>query len=90
MMIRKGEVLMVLSGTNRRKAIWLSLLLVTLLVTGCAGFEPYEPRDHREDGPERGLLSGSDGEFIFYINLPEIEAVSEESKDEIGNSENKP
>ena len=55
-----------ISITQRRKALWIGLLLVALLVIGCAGITPYEPRDHREEGPERGLLSGPDGEFIIF------------------------
>jgi hypothetical protein len=60
--------------------MWLGPLLVAPLVTGCAGIEPYAPRDHREEGPERGLLSGADGEFVFYVNLDERESVSEARK----------
>jgi hypothetical protein len=48
-------------------------LLVTLLVTGCAGIEPYAPRDSREEGPERGLFSGADGEFVIYQEADEID-----------------
>ena len=81
---------MVLSRTGRRKALWIGPLLVALLVTGCAGIEPYAPRDQREEGPERGLLSGADGEFVFYFNLDEIKSVGAESKEKVGNSENKP
>ena len=55
-------------------------MLIALLVSGCAGIEPYEPRDHREEGPQRGLLSGADGEFAFYVNLDENESESEARK----------
>jgi hypothetical protein len=71
--------------TDNRKALWISSLLVTLLLTACAGVEPFEPRDLREEGPERGMLSGADGEFVFYINLDEKESVSVESKEETDN-----
>ena len=37
-----------------------------LLVTGCAGIEPYEARDYREEGPEQGLFTGSQGEWVIY------------------------
>jgi len=40
--------------------------VVTWLVNGCAGMEPYEPRDHREEGPEQGLISGEAGEFVIF------------------------
>jgi hypothetical protein len=41
-------------------------LLLALLVVGCSGFKPFEPRDHREEGPERGLFTGSQGEWVIY------------------------
>jgi hypothetical protein len=28
--------------------------------------EPYEPRDHREEGPKQGLFSGEEGEFVIF------------------------
>ena len=40
-------------------------MLVALLVTGCAGIKPYEPRDYREEGPEKGLFTGSQGEWVI-------------------------
>jgi len=55
--------------------------MAALLVTGCAGIEPYEARDHREEGPERGLLSGPDGEFIIYRKVDEPAAGSEAGKE---------
>jgi len=55
------------SRTQGWKALYIGLLLVTtLLVTGCAGIQPYEARDNREEGPEKGIFSGSAGEFIIY------------------------
>jgi hypothetical protein len=42
------------------------LLAALLLVSGCAGFEPFEPRNDRVEGPERGLFSGKAGEFVIY------------------------
>lgn len=53
------------SISNSQQSLQVVLLTVTLLVTGCAGIEPYEPRDHREEGPEYGLFTGSDGEFVI-------------------------
>ena len=28
--------------------------------------EPYSPRNHREEGPEKGVFTGSDGEFVIF------------------------
>ena len=54
------------SGPHGRKALYTGLLVVTWLVNGCAGMEPYEPRDHREEGPEQGLFTGEAGEFVIF------------------------
>ena len=55
-------------------------MLVALLVAACAGIEPYEPRDHREDGPQKGLFSGQDGEFVIFRRADEPETGSEADK----------
>ena len=63
------------------KALLPSLIVVSLLVAGCAGIESYEPRDSREEGPEQGLISGSDGEFVIYRKADEPETDSEAGKE---------
>ncbi len=40
-------------------------MLVALLVSGCADIKPYEPRDDREEGPEKGFFTGSQGEWVI-------------------------
>ena len=52
-------------------------MLVALLVTGCAGIKPYEPRDNREEGMEKGLFTGSAGEFVIFRKADAPEADSE-------------
>ena len=69
-----------ISRTHRRKALWIGPLLVALLVTGCAGIKPYEPRDNREEGMEKGLFTGSEGEFVIYRKADEPETGSEAVK----------
>lgn len=54
-----------MSRPHRRKPLYIGLFVVTVLVKGCAGIEPFEPRDHREEGPEHGLFSGEAGEFVI-------------------------
>ena len=54
-----------ISRTHRRKSLWIGLLLVALLVSGCADIKPYEPRNDREEGPEKGLFTGSQGEWVI-------------------------
>jgi hypothetical protein len=64
-----------------RKALWIMALMVTLLVIAdCAGIEPYEPRNHREEGPEQGLFSGSKGEFVIFTRGEEPKQGSENEK----------
>jgi hypothetical protein len=50
---------------------WVSLaaavLLLCLLVTGCSSIKPYQPRNNREEGPERGIFTGSKGEFVILM-----------------------
>ena len=48
-----------------RNVLLIGLLLVTLLVAGCTGIKPYEPRNDREEGPEKGLFTGSQGEWVI-------------------------
>jgi hypothetical protein len=69
-----------ISKTHRRKALLISLLLLALLVAGCAGIEPYEPRNNREEGPQKGLFSGSEGEFVIFRKADDPEADRETSK----------
>jgi hypothetical protein len=76
-----------ISRTHRRKALWIVPLLVALLVTGCAGIEPYEPRDHREEGPEKGLFTGSKGEFVIFRKADQPEKGTEASKKSDGTAE---
>jgi len=71
---------MVLSKSPRQKALWVGLLLMALLVVGCAGIKPYEPSDHREEGPEKGLFTGSEGKFIIFRKVNDPEAGSEADK----------
>jgi len=74
--------------TQRRKVLWTGLLLVALLVTGCAGIEPYEPRNDREEGPEKGLFTGPEGEFIIYRKADEPATGSEEGRGDLAPTTN--
>ena len=48
--------------------LWLPALLV---IAGCSGIEPLELTNTREEGPEKGLFSGPDGEFVIYRKADE-------------------
>jgi len=69
---------------RRRKLLLIGPLLVALLVAGCAGIEPYEPRNNREEGPQKGLFSGSEGEFVIFrkANDPETDRETRKRLDE--------
>lgn len=54
---------MYLFNIIRAIIVWSLLLLI---VSGCSGIEPYTPTNHREEGPESGLFSGSEGGFVLY------------------------
>jgi hypothetical protein len=46
-------------STARGKALWVvAFLVVSLVISGCTGIKPYEPRNNREEGPEKGLFTG--------------------------------
>jgi hypothetical protein len=49
-----------------QKALVIGLVLLVLLTAGCAGIKPYEPRNDREEGPEKGLFTGSQGEWVIF------------------------
>ncbi len=63
----------------------LLTLLFSILFAGCAGMKPYEPRNNREEGPEKGLFSGSQGEFVI-LNANEVEE-SDLSEEETKNTD---
>lgn len=72
---------MILYSTLRRKALWIGSLLVALLVvTSCGGIKPYEPRNHREEGPKKGLFTGSKGEFVILRKADEPNTNNEDKK----------
>jgi len=57
---------MVLSIRHRQKAWWIGALLAALLViVGCAEIQPYNPPNHREEGPPKGVFTGSQGEWVI-------------------------
>jgi hypothetical protein len=50
--------------------------LALLLVSGCSGIEPLELTNAREEGPEKGLFSGPDGEFVIFRRTDEAFAAN--------------
>lgn len=79
---------------HRRKVLWIGVLLVaSLIIAACTGIEPYEPRNNREEGPEKGLFTGSEGEWVIVgPKKPETDKEVEEHPDEAadGQKKNKP
>ena len=71
---------------HRRKVLWIGVLLVAaLIMAGCAGIEPYEPRNNREEGPEKGLFTGSEGQWV--IVGPKKPETDKEDKNEKKNDD---
>jgi hypothetical protein len=72
-----------------QKALVIGLVLVVLLTAGCAGIEPYEPRNNREEGLEKGLFTGSEGEWVIFrkTDKPEIDSEADRNSDEMSDSE---
>jgi hypothetical protein len=72
--------------THKRKAICVGALLAALLfVAGCADIQPYNPPNHREEGPPKGLFTGSQGEWV--IMGPKMEDKSGAAKSEADREE---
>jgi len=70
-----------ISRKSRQKVLWIVALLVVLLfVSGCGGIKPYERRDHREEGPEKGLFTGSQGEFVILRKAEEPKEGGQDNK----------
>jgi len=44
----------------------VALLVAVAIVAGCSGMTPVELRNNREEGPEQGLFSGTQGEFVIF------------------------
>jgi len=90
--VEKMSRVMILRNHETRKtggkALWIAALLAALLVAGCAGIKPYEPRDHREEGPQKGLFTGSEGEFIIRkADEPETGSEAGKRSDETANGQ---
>ena len=72
---------MVILMTHKRQAIWIGALLAALLlIIGCAGIQPYNPPNHREEGPQKGLFTGSEGEFVIFRRADEQKKDSQDQQ----------
>jgi hypothetical protein len=56
------------------------LLAALLLITGCAGIQSYNPPNHREEGPQKGLFTGSEGEFVIFRRADEQKKDSQDKQ----------
>ena len=75
---------MILSMRNRQQAFLIGALLAALLViVGCAEIQPYKAPNHREEGPKKGLFTGSQGEWV--ILGPKMPQTSEDEQKHSGN-----
>jgi hypothetical protein len=69
-----------MSASRGKVLVIVALLAASLVIFGCAGVKPYEPRDNREEGPEKGLFTGSEGEFVILKKAEEPKKGSEDRK----------
>jgi hypothetical protein len=66
---------------HSRKVRWTAVfLLIVIVMGGCAGITPYEPRNNREEGPQKGLFTGSEGEFVILRKADEQKRDSKDQK----------
>jgi hypothetical protein len=66
---------------HSRKVRWtVVFLLIVIIMAGCAGITPYEPRNNREEGPQKGLFTGSEGEWVIFRKAEEQEPGSKDQK----------
>jgi hypothetical protein len=59
-----------------------TVLMVSVLLSGCSCMSAYEPRNNREEGPEKGLFSGSQGEFVIFRDKSSTEVDTGELEEE--------
>lgn len=77
--------------SGQYRSVWwpVTVLLMAMVIAGCAGMEPYEYRDDREEGPEKGLFTGSQGEWVI-VGPEEPETDKKEEKDPDKPTKDKP
>lgn len=69
-----------ISDVQRRNTCWIAAIIALLLVIASCGIKPYEPRNNREEGPQQGLFTGPQGEWVIYQRVEEPESDGEEKK----------
>ena len=42
-----------------------ALLAALLVIAACSEIQPYNPPNHREEGPPKGLFTGAQGEWVI-------------------------
>ncbi len=66
----------------RQPLLQIGAVSVLLLVNVCCSeIKPYEPYDHRKEGPQTGLFTGPEGEVIIFRKTGEPQKAGEEKKD---------
>lgn len=55
------------SLSHKNTALRIVVMLVaSVIVAGCSGMTSVDLRNNREEGPENGIFSGSQGEFVIF------------------------
>lgn len=67
---------------HRQPMLQIGAVLMVLMVNVCCSeLKPYEPYDHRKEGPQTGLFTGPEGEVIIFRKTGEPQKAGEEKKD---------
>ena len=69
--------------SNFRFMSFIAVLAASLIVAGCAGIQPYNPPDYKEEPPGRGLITGSDGEFVIHSNTDQSKSLCPKMRPEM-------
>ena len=62
------------------------MLAALLVIAGCSEIKPYSPPNHREEGPAKGLFTGSQGEWVI-VGPKSTQASGEEDKNAASETE---
>jgi hypothetical protein len=54
------------SGRKKSFLILCAALMISAIISGCSGMTPVDLRNNREEGPEKGLFTSSQGEFVIF------------------------
>jgi len=45
----------------------IAAVILVITITGCSGIKPWKAPNHREEGPQGGLFSGTEGAWSIGL-----------------------